>query len=181
MSTGNQIEPFERPYQIVYGEDGGEQRPVPSAGGTEWPLWRARRMVIALIAAQIAKTDDPAEREQLAAAKQAFLTASTGEIVFGMIRRWKNRKGKTRFIGMVEKGQDYRKAGENPFPSKSFRPSQHHPVSVSDNDHLRYGVETKTAKPVTPPPMSEAERIADKMAKASRKAVDPDQNSNTAP
>lgn len=180
-ATGQQIETYERPYEIVYGEDGGEQRAVPGQGGTDWPIWRARRMIVAMVTAQIAKTDHEGEREALDEVRQAFQDASTSEVVFGMVKRWKNRKGKTRFIGMVNKGQDYRKAGQNPDPSKTFRPSRHHPASIDDNDHLRYGVTTKTGQPVTPPPMSEAERIADKMAKASRSAVDPQQNGNTAP
>lgn len=167
--VGKQIEEYERPYQIVYGEDGGEAQVVHGTEGPDWPIWRAPRMVVALLTKQIERAEGE-EAEELAKIRQAFKNADTGEVIWGMIRKWRNKKGKTRFIGLIQKGQHYREAGTPPTPSnKGFVPSLSKVASLNENDrHLSTGVPPKA------PAMSEAERIADKMAKASRKAVEDD-------
>jgi len=160
-----QIETYERPYHVVYGEYGGDAKTVDGDEGADWPIYKARRMVVALLTAQIGKTEDEGERQALIDIREAFTDATTGEIVWGMVRRWKNRLGKTRFIGLVCRGQDYRKAGDNPNPRPGFVPSRHSTRTILDDRP-----EQITEAPI----MTDAMRIADKMAAASRKAVESD-------
>lgn len=168
----SQIEEYERPYQIVYGTDGDEPSLVPGpTGATEWPIWRAKRMVIALLTSQIEKTANGDEREALAKIRQAFHEATTGEVIWGMVMFWKNRKGNRRFIGMIEKGRDYREAGKSP-NKPGFTPSAHPTRSLDSNAHLRFGVSHSTGRPVTTRRPSDAERIAARMAGAARGAVE---------
>lgn len=171
MSLGQQIEEYEHPYHVVYGTVGEEPKLVPGKEGDNWPIWRARPMVVALLTAQINKLpDDDPEAVALLKIRQAFQEATTGEVVWGMVRSWRNKKGVKRFIGIIEKGRTVTDAGRSP---KGFVPSKHHPKpSIDRNNHLRHGVGHGTAKPVTPPPQSEAERIADRMAKSARAAVE---------
>jgi hypothetical protein len=164
MTLGNQIEEYERPYNVVYGTFGEEPNLVPGAEGQDWPIWRARMMVVALLKAQIDKLppNDP-ERGALNQIRDEFQVALTGEVVWGMIRRWRNKHGIQRFIGLVERGKDYKEAGQQP-----ATPVGRSPRSVFPD------------APTAPRPkaaeQNEAKRIADRMAKAARKAVDGDTN-----
>lgn len=191
----NQIEEYEHPYQVVYGADGEPPKLVPGEGGTDWPIYKARRMVVALLTAQVEKLpeDDP-EAVELRKIRQAFQNASTGEVVWGMVKFWKNKKGRKRFIGLVEKGRGIDDAGQSPNKG-GFVPSHHPTKSLDDNDYLRHGA-LRDGQFVRQPPMStrgdpaklreianrdsEAARIADRMAKAARKAVE-GEDDNTAP
>jgi hypothetical protein len=159
--SDNQIEQYERPYRVVFGEDGGDATPIPGPSGPDFPIWRARRWVVAVIQTQVEKLPESDEREALDIIQREFNAAQTGDLVFGMIRRWTNRSGKRRFIGITPSDKDYREAGKSP-------------VSPASN-HQGF-----TPPPVPPRPkpvrqMSDAERIADKMAKAARKAVEGEQ------
>jgi hypothetical protein len=180
-----QIEPYERPYNIVYGEDGGEQSTVNFEEGPDLPPYKARRMVTAIVFDNIQKLpeDDP-EREELEKIRRTFHEASGGDLVFGKVMRWTNKKGKTRFIGIVEKGQDYTTAGQ----TRSQRDPNYKPPETPSARHYQTAAErmqdadreirSRGNRPVATPAQvrqSEAERIADKMAKASRQAVEGDQ------
>lgn len=166
----SQIEEYEKPYHVVFGDDGGEAKVIPGPEGPDFPIWRARQMVLAVLTAQLEKTNDEGEAEEFKKLRSAFRLAQTGEIVFGMIRKFKNRKGKQRFIGITPKGVDYREVGPpKAAPSDKFIPRF--------DPTLMTGVPPKKAQPRKPAakPVSDAERIADKMAKAARKAVEGDQ------
>jgi hypothetical protein len=159
--TDRQIEEYERPYNVVYGTFGEKPSVVSGAEGPDWPVWRARRMVVALLTTQMNKlADGDPERDALAAIKEEFQQAMTGEVMWGMIRKWQNRHGVQRFIGLVQRGRDYKRAGQSPTPVK---PSIPRPFP--------------DAPPVPRPKTtqeSEAERIAARMAKAARRAVEGD-------
>lgn len=161
--TGKQIEEYERPYNVVYGTFGDKPNVVPGAEGTDWPVWRARMMVVSLLKAQIDRLapDDP-ERSALAAIQDEFQQAMTGEVMRGMIRQWRNKQGVRRFIGLVQRGRDYRDAGQ-------YQP----PVRSSTRPPFP---DTPFAPKPKAPEQSEAARIADRMAKAARKAVDDNSN-----
>jgi hypothetical protein len=161
--TDRQIETYERPYNVVYGTFGEKPSVVSGAEGPDWPVWRARRMVVALLTTQMNKltANDP-ERDALKAIKEEFQQATTGEVMWGMIRKWKNRHGVQRFIGLVERGRDYKRAGQTPMP---VRPSVPRPFPDVPPTSRRKPIEE-----------SEAERIADRMAKAARRAVEGDSN-----
>lgn len=160
-----QIEEYEQPYNVVYGMDGGEQRIVPGPEGEDFPIWKARHMVMALLAAEATRegvTDD--ERAALSRIRNEFRYAEVGAMVMsGLVRRWKNRKGKGRFIGVVPKGGDYRDAN-------SGAPASIATSERARNDRLDFGGDSRGPKTKKRP--SDAERIAGKMAKASRKAAE---------
>lgn len=168
----SQIEDFETPYNIVFGDDGGDAQIIPGPGGKDFPIWRARNFVVAILKAQMEKTDDPDERREFDKIRNQFRFAETGDMVFGMIRRFKNRKGKKRFIGVTPKGVDYREAGRVPQPVEP----KNLPPLPRDDHRLRTGANldgTQGRGRQKPKPQpSEAERIAGKMAQAARKAVE---------
>jgi hypothetical protein len=174
-----QIESYERPYVVVYGEDGGEQQVITGPEGHYFPIYKARRMVVALLTSEIEKestTDE--ERKALQSIRLVFNEAETGALVFGKIQKWLNRHGKRRFIGMVEKDQDYRKAGLKPAErDPNYQPPRVRDFPVSTFDRTARpsgGVTGDERKIVSPKPKSDAERIAEKMAKSAREAVDGD-------
>jgi hypothetical protein len=164
MTLGKQIEEYERPYNVVYGTFGEEPNLVPGAEGQDWPIWRARMMVVALLKAQIDKLppNDP-ERGALNQIRDEFQVALTGEVVWGMVRKWRNKHGIQRFIGLVERGKDYKEAGRQPTTPVGRSPRSVFPDAPT-------APRPKAAEP------NEAKRIADRMAKAARKAVDGDTN-----
>jgi hypothetical protein len=169
LGNGPQITEYERPYNIVYGEVGAEAQFVPGPEGhPDFPIWRARHMVMAILTTQTSKTEDADEIEQFKMIRREFRNADTGELLDGMVRKFRNRQGKVRFIGLVPKGVDYREAGK-PRP----RPERPKLKAVPRFDPtLERGLPVSERKPQRPKRMTEAERIADKMAKASRKAVE---------
>lgn len=176
-----QIEPFERPYNIVYGEDGGKQSVVNFEEGPDLPQYKARRMITAILFDNVQKLPQgEPEREDLEKIRRTFHEASGGDLVFGKIMRWINRKGRTRFIGIVEKGQDYTTAGQtrqqrDPNYVAPPREEVRHYTTASerlqDADRAVRGRPVATGREKR---QTEAERIADKMAKASRQAVEGD-------
>lgn len=181
----SQIKDFERPYNVVYGEYGVDEKIVPGPEGPDFPLWKARRMLTALLKSQEEKATDVDEKETFFHIRRTFHMAAAGDLVFGKIARFKNKAGKGRFIGIVEKGQKHTEAGQsrqqrdpNYVPPKRTTTFPHSARDV-DMDRLN----RRTPPPAMPRRQSEAERIADKMAKASRKAAEGDGsgNHNTAP
>lgn len=161
MIHGRQIEEYERPYNVVFGEDGGDATVVPGPDGADFPIWRARRWIVAVIRAQVEKLPESDERTALDKIQREFTVAQTGDLVFGMIRKWNNRSGKRRFIGITPSGKDYRVAGQAPSAT-----------STRDFPSFDPSLAPARTKPKPKPKMSEAERIADRMAKAGRKAVE---------
>jgi hypothetical protein len=162
MTPGKQIEEYERPFNVVYGEDGGDAAVIPGPEGDDFPVWKARRYAVAVIQAQVEKLPEGDERDALDKIRREFHLAQTGDLVFGMIRRWMNRNGHKRFIGITPKGTDYRDAGKSPVAPASTRHFPH---------QSEFAPPRQASKPKAPA-MSEAERIADRMAKAARKAVE---------
>jgi hypothetical protein len=159
VALGKQIEEYERPYRVVFGEDGGDANVIPGPEGPDFPIWRARRWLVAVIQAQVEKLPEGDERTALDNIQREFHAAQTGDLVLGMIRRWTNRKGQRRFIGVTPAGTDYRDAGKSP----------------TAESPARYFPDAAPGQPKPKPAMSEAERIADRMAKAARKAVEGEQ------
>lgn len=169
--TQKQIEEYERAYNVVYGEVGQPQKIVPGPEGPDFPLWKARRMVTALLKSQEEKATDADEREAFFHIRQTFHTAGVGDLVFGKIARFRNKKGKVRFVGIVEKDQDYTEAGK----SRRERDPDYEPPkpSVWAGLSAPTGVsQGRRRLPPEPPQVSEAERIAGKMAKASREVAE---------
>jgi hypothetical protein len=122
---------------------------------------------MALLHNQIEKTDEGPEQEELREIRDYFKHAPLGDIVFGRVKKFTNKKGRTRFIGIVKKGGDYRTAGEVPKPHAPSKPFLFEPPKMPDQGRRR----KHAAPPAAPRKPTEAERIADKMAKASHKAA----------
>lgn len=178
-----QIEDYERPFVVVYGEDGQPNADIISgADGPHFPIYKARRMIVALLTTEIEKpSTTEAEREALQIIRREFNNAETGALVFGKVMRWLNRHGKRRFIGMVEEDQHYTKAGMKPAERKpGYQPPRvrDFPVGSSFDHGARpgrgaFGVDPgEDRRIVTPQRETDAERIAKAMAKSAREAVD---------
>jgi hypothetical protein len=165
-----QITEYERPFNIVFGNDGDEPTVVSGPEGPDFPIWRARQFVLALLKSQEGKTEDTDERSAFINLRQQFRAAETGDLLFGMVRKFTNRKGIKRFIGIVPKGIDYRDAGK---PARKPEPKNLPPL-LPDTAERRFGTVAQQQRPTRPqkPQPTEAERIAAKMAKASRDAVE---------
>lgn len=177
----SQIESYERPYHIVLGDDGGDVCSISFEEGPDLPIYMARRQLTALIFTFVQKLpeDDP-ERAELEKIRRTFHDAQGGDLVFGKIMRWTNKKGTTRVIGILEKGQKYTEAGQprsvrdpNYKPPKQAEVRRYLTVAerLAENDIEA----SKDRRPRATPQakqQSEAERIADKMAKAARKAAE---------
>lgn len=180
-----QIEEYERPYNVVYGEDGGEASmiPGPDDGGVDWPIYKARRVLTAAVFVQLQKLPEgDEEREALENIRRTFHEASGGDLVFGKVMRWVNKHGKTRFIGIVEKGQKYTTAGQpRSVRDPNYKPPQQHGARTYKTAKERLDEADREMRqrhdrrPVATPQQkreTEAERIAAKMAKASLDAAE---------
>lgn len=159
-----QIQNYERPFNVVFGEDEGEAIVVEGPQGPDFPIWGARRFIMALLTTEIERVENDDQKAELRNLRHQFGEAHTGELIFGMVRRFKNRFGKTRFIGLVQKGQDYRTAGQQPTRTSS----KHY------HDDWRPPQRKATQPTTTKRPDVDPQQIADKMAKAARRAVEGD-------
>lgn len=168
-----------RTYNVVYGIWGEPAVEIPAAKGVE--IWRARRFVMALFAAEEKKNLDAAHPELAEFFGRAALDlrdAEVGGLIFGWTKRWTGLDGSDRFVGIIEPGTDYKDAGKIPVPDPATRVVKklapiHNESTVEYTPPRRplpTALRMRDRRPVGPS-LTEAERIADRMARASADAV----------
>lgn len=173
--SSNQIESYEKPYNIVFGTWGTDDPQIFRAEqGADLPIYKARRWVLALLTSEIDK-QEPEHQDALKILRQQFKDASVGDLVFGYVKRWTNAKGVERFIGIMPRGVDYRRAGVVP-PELAAKPSTRRLPDRVVIEGRPWKQGPREASHPTPAPkprrQSEAERIAAEMAKSSRAAAE---------
>jgi hypothetical protein len=164
-----------RKFNVLFGEWGSEE---PRVVQSDQEIWRARRFVMALFKVEADKCQgrgDESLAEFFYNAAATLRDTEIGGIVFGWVKRWRGPDGKERFVGIVEPGADYREAGKMPVPDPATRvPTKVPPLYPSTLPRQTPRAPLPSALRVrerAPHSMTEAERIADRMARASSDAV----------
>lgn len=102
-----------RTFDLVYGIDGQDQHVI----AVDLPMWDVRRKAVEVLRSEQAACEGKGLTDLAATFGEVaddYRTAEVGTLVFGHVRRWQGADGSQRFIGVVERGTDYRDAGFKP-------------------------------------------------------------------